>query len=234
MKLLQGLGELSFLIDSVSGSNHKYLNQLPIFKNKEFHREQKASDLQISGKIWQQGIFIPVCPLACPRPRRSWTFLHSVCQPLCSVQFSSVAQSCLTLWDPHELQHAKLPCPSPIPRAYSNSCSLSRWFHPTILSSVIPFSSRLQSFPASGSFPVSQFFASGGQNIGISASASVLPMNIHIDFLQDCLVWSPCSPRDSHESSPKPQFKNINSAVLFPYSPTLTSIHDYWKNHSWD
>ena len=98
-----------------------------------------------------------------------------------SVQFSSVAQLCLTLW-PHGLQHARLPCPSPIPGAYSNSCPLSRWCHPTISSSVIPFSC-LQSFPASGSFPMNQFFASGGQIIGVSASASVLPMNI-----QD---WSP-------------------------------------------
>ena len=79
---------------------------------------------------------------------------------------------------PHGLQHARLPCPSPTPRACSNSCPLSWWCHPTISSSVFPFFSYLQSFPASGSFPVSQFFASGGQSIGASASASVLPMNI--------------------------------------------------------
>ena len=78
---------------------------------------------------------------------------------------------------PHGLQHARLPCPSPNPRACSNSCPSSRWCHPTISSSVIPFSSHLQSFPASGSFPMSQFFASGGQSIGVSASASVLPVN---------------------------------------------------------
>ena len=79
---------------------------------------------------------------------------------------------------PHGLQHIRLPCPSPTPRAYSNSCPLSQWYHPTISSSVVPFSSCLQSFPASGSFPVSQFFASGDRSIGVSASASVLPMNI--------------------------------------------------------
>ena len=78
---------------------------------------------------------------------------------------------------PHGLQHARPPCPSPTPRACSNSCPLSWWRHPTISSSVVP-SSRLPSFPASGSFPVSQFFTSGGQRIGVSASASVLPMNI--------------------------------------------------------
>ena len=93
------------------------------------------------------------------------------------LQFSSVAQSCPTL-RPHRLQHARLPCPSPTPRACSNSCPSHRWCHPTISSSVIPFSSRLQSFPASGSFPMSQLFTSGDQTIGVSVSGSVLPMNI--------------------------------------------------------
>ena len=84
---------------------------------------------------------------------------------------------------PHGLQYARLPCPSPTPGACSNSCPWSRWYHPTISSSVIPLSSSLQSFPASGSFPMSQFFTWGGQSTGVSASASVLPMNT-----QD---WSP-------------------------------------------
>ena len=82
-----------------------------------------------------------------------------------------------SLW-PHGLQHARLPCPSPTPEACSNSCSSSQWCHPTISSSVVPFSSCPQSFPASGSFPMSQFFASGGQRNGVSASASVFPMSI--------------------------------------------------------
>ena len=96
-----------------------------------------------------------------------------------TTQFSSVQFSRSVVSDslrPHEPQHARPPCPSPTPRVYSNSCPLSRQCHPTISSSVIPFSSRLQSFPASGSFQMSQFYASGGQSIG--ASASVLPMNI--------------------------------------------------------
>ena len=92
-----------------------------------------------------------------------------------SVQFSLAAQSCLSLFKP---MNCRLPCPSPTPGAYSNTCPLSWWCHSTISSSVIPFSSHLQSFPASGSFPRSQFFASGGQSIGVSASASVLPVNI--------------------------------------------------------
>jgi len=93
-----------------------------------------------------------------------------------SVQFScsAVSDSLQT----HGLQHARPPCPSPTPRAYSNSCPLSWWCHPTISYSVVPFSSHLQSFPASGFFPMSQFFASGGQSIGVSTSASALPMNI--------------------------------------------------------
>ena len=79
---------------------------------------------------------------------------------------------------PHGLQHTRLPCPSPAPRAYSNSCPLSQWCHPIMSSSVVPFSSCLQSFPAPGSFPMSQFFTSSGQSIAALASASVLPMNI--------------------------------------------------------
>ena len=93
-----------------------------------------------------------------------------------SVQFSHSVMSD-SFW-PHGLQHSRLPCPSPTPRAYSNSCPSSQWCHPTISSSIVPFSSCPQFFPASGSFPMSQFFASGGQSIRVSASASVLLMNI--------------------------------------------------------
>ena len=100
-----------------------------------------------------------------------------------SVQFSSVAQLCPTLCNPMDMQHARLPYLSPTPRVYSNTCPLSQWWHPTISSSIIPFSSCLQSFPASGSFQMSQLFTSGGQSIGVSASTSVLPVNT-----QD---WSP-------------------------------------------
>ena len=97
------------------------------------------------------------------------------------VQFSSVQFSCSVVSDslqPHELQHARLPCPSSTPGAFLKSCPSSWWCYLTISSSVVPFSSFLQSFPASESFPVSQFFSSGGQSIGVSASASVLPINI--------------------------------------------------------
>ena len=113
---------------------------------------------------WEKPALWGLCVVACS----SAQFRHSV-----------VSDS---LW-PHELQHIRLPCPSPTPGAYSNSCPLSRWCHPTDSPSVIPFSSHLQSFPPSRSFQISQFFTSGGQSIAVSASASVLPMNI-----QD---WSP-------------------------------------------
>ena len=100
------------------------------------------------------------------------------------VQFSSVAQSCPTLCDPMNcstpglpVHHARPACPSPTPRVHPNSCPLSQWCHSTISSSVISFSSRLQSFLASGSFQMSQFFTSGGQSIAVSTSTSVLPMN---------------------------------------------------------
>ena len=114
-----------------------------------------------------------------PKDFGPWVILTSW---FCLVQFSSVVQSCLTLCDPMD-RSTRPPCPSPTPRVHSNSCPSSQWCHPTISSSVIPFSSYLQSFPASGSFQTSQFFTSGGQSIGVSASASVLAMNI-----QD---WSP-------------------------------------------
>ena len=104
------------------------------------------------------------------------------------IQFSSVAQSCPTL-QPHELQHAKPPCPSATPRDYSNSYPLSRWCHPAISSSIIPFSSCSQSLPASGAFPMSQLFTWGGQNIGVSASASVLPMNTPDWFPLGWTAW---------------------------------------------
>ena len=107
--------------------------------------------------------------------------------------------------------------------------------HPTTSSSIDPFSSCLQSSPASGFFPRSQFFASGGQRIGVSASASVLPMNIQDWFPLGLSGLISCNPRDSQEAYPTPQFESINfSVVSFLYSPTLTYIHDYWKNHHFD
>ena len=156
-----------------------------------------------------------------------------ICPRLSSVQFShSVMSDSL---QPHELQHASPPCPSPTPRVHPNSCPSSRWCHPNISCSVVPFSSCPQSLPASESFPMSQLFTWGGQSTGVSALASVLPKNIQGWSPLEWTGWSPCSPRDSQESSPTPQLKCINSlAPSFLHSPTLTSIHDHRKNHSLD
>ena len=139
-----------------------------------------------------------------------------------------------SLW-PHELQHASLLYPSPTPGVYTNSCPSSCWCHPAISSSVFPFSSCPQSLPASGSFPMSQLFAWGGQSIGVSASVSVLPMNIQGGFPLGLTGWISLQSRDSQESSPTPQFNSISSLALsLLYGSALTSIHDYWKNHSFD
>ena len=105
-----------------------------------------------------------------------------------SVQFSSSVVS-NSLW-PHGLRHTRLPCPSPTPRACTNACPLSRWCHPNILSFVVPFSYHLQSFPASGYFPMSQFFASGGQSIGASASASDFSMQIELVLIKTVIEWT--------------------------------------------
>ena len=149
--------------------------------------------------------------------------LHCTCYE--SVQFSLVTQSSLTLCNRMGCSLPGFPVPSPTPRVCSNSCPLSRWCHAAISSSVVPFCTHLQSFPASGYFEMSQFFASDGQSTGVSASASVLPVNSGLIPL-GWTIGSPCSPRDSQESSPTPQFKNINSLVLnFLYTPTLS--HPY-------
>ena len=124
--------------------------------------------------------FFPFCSI--------WLLLPDLTYLSSSVQFSrSVVSNSM---QPHGLQHARPPCPSETPGVYSNSCPLSQWCHPTISSSVVPFSSHLQSFPALGVFPVSQLFASGGQSIRVSASTSVLPMNTQ-DWSP--LGWTGCS-----------------------------------------
>ena len=138
-----------------------------------------------------------------------------------SLQFShSVVSNSLP---PHGLQHIRPPCPSPTPGVYSSSCPLSQWCHQIVSSSVIPLSPRPQSFPASGSFLMSQLFTSGGQNIRATASASVLPKYIElISFRMDWFDIA-CRPRDSQESSPAPQFESISYLALsILYGPTLT------------
>ena len=138
------------------------------------------------------------------------------------------------LW-PHILQHTRPHCPSPTPRVSPNSCPLSRWCHPAIPSSVILFSSCPQSFPTSGSLQMSQLFASGGPSIEVSASTSVLPMNTQDWSPLGWPGWLSLQSKGLSRVFSNTTVQNINSLELsFLYSPTLTSIHDYWKNHSLD
>ena len=131
-----------------------------------------------------------------------------------------------SLW-PYGLQHPRLPCPSPTPGICSNSCPLSRWCHPNISSSVIPFSSCLQSFPASGSFQMSQLFASGGQSIGVSASTSVLPMNPKDWFPLGWAGWISLQSKELSRVFPN---TTVQKYEFFSAQPSL------WSNshiHTW-
>ena len=189
--------------------------------------------------------------LSPPQPQPLLTSIFStLCSHIsvliCVPQFSSVQFNLSVVSDslqPCGLQHARPPCLSPSPGAYSNSCPLSQWCHPTIPSSVIPFSSHLQSFLASGAFPMSQLFASGSQSVGVSASASahqvgISPSNEHpglISFRMDWLDLLAVQDCKTLKNLLQHHTSKANSSVLsFLYSPTLTSIYDYWKNHSFD
>ena len=150
--------------------------------------------------------------------------------PLSSLQFSGSVMF-YSLW-PDGLQDTRPPCPSPTPEIYSNSCPLRQWYHPTISSSDVPFSSHHQSFPASGSFQKSQFFTLGGQITWVSASTSDLPMNIQDWFPLGWTGWISLQSKElsrvfSNTTVQKHQF----FGAQLSYSPTLASIHDYWKNH---
>ena len=139
-----------------------------------------------------------------------------------------------SLW-PHESQHTRAPRPLPTLGVYSNSCPLSRWCHLAISSSVIPFSSCPQSLPTSGSFPVNQLFTWGGQSIGVSALASVLPMNTQGWSPLEWTGWISLQSKGLSRVFSTSQFKSINSSALsFLHSPILTTIHDHWKNYCLD
>ena len=182
--------------------------------------------LKFSSLIWQSFLRLLLSEISLK--------LHKIFKQILSLNCPSSHFMCISsvqllsrvlLVRSHEPQHARPPCPSPTPRVYPNSCPLSRWCHPTISSSVIPFSSCPLSFPASGSFPMSQFFASGGQSIGVSISASVLPMSIQ--------VWFPLGLTDLISLQSKGlksllQHHSSKASVLqhssFLYSPTLTAL----------
>ena len=138
----------------------------------------------------------------------------------------SIQFSCSVVFDslrPHESQNARPPCPSPTPGVHSDSHPTSRWCHPAISSSVVPFSSWPQSLPASEFFLMSQLFAWGGQVLEFQLKHQTFQRNPRVDLLQNGLVGSPCSPRDSQESSPTPQFESINSSALS--LPPARSLH---------
>ena len=149
--------------------------------------------------------------------------------PLCLLLFShSIVSNSL---QPHGLQHSRLLCPLPSPRVHSNSRPLSQWCHLTISSSVITFSFCLQSLPASGSFPMSRLFTSRGQNIG--ASASVFPMNIQGWFILGLIGLISLQSKELSRVFSKIWKHQLFSTKL-SLGPAVTSIHDYWKNHSFD
>ena len=149
-----------------------------------------------------------------------------LCQFSNSVVFNSL--------QPCGLQHTRFPCPSQTPGVYSDSCLSSQWCHPTISSSVVPFFSCLLSFPTSWSFQMSQFFTSGGQSIAVSALTSVLPVNIQDQFPLRLTGWISLQSKGLSRvfSNTTVQKHQFSSSIL--YSAALTSIHDCWKNHSFD
>ena len=150
---------------------------------------------------------------------------------LLSVQSLSRVRHFATPW----IAACQASCPSPTPGIYTNPCTWSRWCHPTIWSSVVPFSSCPQSFPASVSFPVSQLFSWGGQSIGVSASTSVLPMNTQDWYLLGWTAWISLQSKGlSRVFSNTTVQKHQISGRGFVHSPTFTSVHDYWKNHRLD
>ena len=169
--------------------------------------------------VWSSAPF-----LLCPAP----TPLLHACSPVVVHSLTHVQ-----LLQPHGPQHTRLLCPSVSLGVCSNSCPLSQWCHPTISSSVAPFSSCPQSFPTKESFPMSGLFASGGQSIEASVSGSVLPMNIQGWFPLRLTGLISLPVQGTLKSLL--QFESINSLVLgLLYDPSLTSVHDYWKSHSFD
>ena len=164
---------------------------------------------------------------------------HSILKtaPWVSVQFISVQFSPSVMSDsfwPHESQHIRPPCPSPTPGVHSNSHSSSRWCHPAISSSVVPFSSCPQSLPASGYFPLSQLFTCGGQNTGVSPSALVLPMNTQDWSPLGWTGWTPKSLLQHHSLKASILQHSAFFTVQLSYIHNHSLIHNHWKSHSLD
>ena len=159
-----------------------------------------------------------------------WELNYKVC---CSIQFSHPVMS--DSLQPQGLQHHRPPCPSPTHGTYSNSCPLSQWCHPTISFSVAHFSPALNLFQHQGLFQWVSSLHQVAKVLEFQLQHQSFQWILRTDLLLDWLVWFPCSPRDSQETAPAPQFESISSLVLsLLYGPTLTSVHDYRKNHSFD
>ena len=179
-------------------------------------------------------ILFPCCSLNHPSFSRPYYVRKSVLYvsvSINSVQFSHSVES--DSLQPHESQHTRPPCPSSNPGVHSNSPPSSRWCHPAISSSVIPFSSCPQSLPASESFPMSQLFAWGGQSTGISTLASFLPKKSQDWSPLEWTGWISLQSKGLSRVFSNTTVQSINSSALSVlYSPPLTSIHDHWKSHS--
>ena len=174
------------------------LTSLPLLSPSHPSRLSQSTRLRslrhAANSHWLSVLHVVMYIFLCYYLNSSHPLLSPLCTQVCSLclhlHLSLFSQSVVShSLRPYELQHNRLPCPSPYPGVCSNSCPLSQWCHPIISTSVIPFSSHLSSFPASGSFPMSQIFAKGGQNTGASASASVLPLNIQGSFPLGLTGW---------------------------------------------
>ena len=194
------------------------------------HSGLKTWNVTLFGPFTKKKITFNISQLGC-RDSSVWVSPYDHVK-ISYVLFSSVHSPSVvsdSLWA-HGLQHARLPCPSPTPGVCSNSCPLSQWCHLTTSSSVLPFSSCLQSFPTSGFFQMSQLFTSGGQNIEVSASASVLPINILDWFLLGWTGWTSLQSKKLSRVFSKNRVQSLcSSALNFLYSQTLTAINNYGK-----
>ena len=193
----------------------------------------KFGKLSSGHRTGKMSVFIPIPKKGNAKECSNYRTIALTSHTSKSVQFSHSVVS--NSFRPHESQHARPPCPSPTSGFYTNSCPLCRWWHPTISSSVVPLSSCPQSFPALGSFPMSQLFTSGGQSIGVSASTSVFPLKTQGWSPSEWTGWISLQSKGLSRIFSN-IFKSINSSELsFLHSPTNSHIHTWhWKNHSLD
>ena len=210
---------------------HDWGISLSLFTFMHWRRKWQPTPVFLPGESQGPGEPGGLPSMGSPWVGHDWSDLAAAAAAAAAVQFSSVAQLCLTLCDPMNCSTPGLPVLHQL-LEFTQTCvhQVGDAIQPS--SSVVPFSSCPQSFPASESFPMSQLFAWRAQSTGVSAQHHSLQRNPRADLLQNGLLGSPFSPRGSQESSPTPQIESINSSVSsFLYDPNLTSVHDYWKNN---